>query len=84
LFLYTDIVKGIYLDATKNTYLPDLPMVALSGLGEESFVFRQLFFVREGYAVYPLQGVVVLVTEEVRSRVLRGLVSNRATSRVIR
>lgn len=72
------------MNAVKNTHLSNLPMVPLGGLGKESFVFRQLFLIREGYAVYPLQGIVVLVTKEVRGGVLRELVSNETTAKIIR
>lgn len=42
-----------------------LPMIALSSLGKENFVFGQLFLVGEGNSVYTLQRVVIGIAEEV-------------------
>ena len=45
-------------------------MIPPGSLSEESLVLRELLLVRERDAVNSLQGIVVLITEEVRSRIL--------------
>lgn len=45
-------------------------MVSPGGLGKEGLVLRELFLVGERYTVNSLKGIIVLITQEVRSRVL--------------
>ena len=42
-------------------------MIPPGGLSKEGLVFRELFLVGERDAVNSLEGIVILITEEVRS-----------------
>ena len=50
--------------------LSNLAVVAFGSLGKENFIVGQLLLIWEGDSVDALQGVVVGVAEEIRSRVL--------------
>lgn len=62
----TQIVKE-----EKILIFSNLAMVTLCSLGKEDFVLGKLFLVREGDTVNTLEGVIVGVSQEVGSGVLR-------------
>ena len=60
-----DIARGQLIKEEELLISAELAMIPLCGFFEEFFMIRHLLLVWESYAIYPLQGIIVLVTSEV-------------------
>jgi hypothetical protein len=63
--------QSIKSEIVLSTHLSNFPMIPFRSLCEECLILRKLFCIRERNSVHALQGVVILVAEEVRCGALK-------------